>query len=146
MDETSGPFQRDDRGFAPWLAFWGQFLVLGVLAAAGAIFASRGGEPGDYGCGMALLVGAIALAFLRLKQHFDGAPYSWAEFLLVDDMKGLAVAIPLFTIVGLAGLFLAQAWQHGAPYVAGLGLFVASGVIVFLDMKRVFDRLDSGDR
>jgi hypothetical protein len=27
---------------------------------------------------------------------------------------------------------------------AGLGLFVASGVIIFLDIKHVFDNIDSG--
>jgi hypothetical protein len=28
-------------------------------------------------------------------------------------------------------------------HAAGVGLFVASGVIVFLDIKHVFDRMDS---
>jgi len=29
-------------------------------------------------------------------------------------------------------------------HAAGIGLFVVSGVIVFLDIKHVFDRIDSG--
>jgi hypothetical protein len=131
-----------DRSVAAWLGFWVQFGVLGVLAVIGAFFASEGGAPGDYGCGMALLVGALVLAFLRLKHHFDGRPLGWGDFLLVDSMRELAVVIPLFAIIALAGLFLAHAWRQGAPYDAGLCLFVASGAIIFLDIKRVFDRLD----
>jgi hypothetical protein len=145
MDDTIGTFgdADGDRGVADWLAFWVQFAGLGILAVIGAFFASDGGAPGDYGCGMALLVGAIVVAFLRLKHHFDGRPAGWGDFILVDDMWGLAVAAPLFTIIGLAGLFLAHAWQEGAAYDAGLGLFAASAIIVFLDIKRVYDRIDA---
>ena len=31
-------------------------------------------------------------------------------------------------------------------HAAGLGLFVVSGVMIFLDIKRVFDRMNSGAR
>ena len=40
-------------------------------------------------------------------------------------------------------LFIARAWESGAMHAAGLGLFVVSGVIIFLDIKRVFDRMNS---
>ena len=83
------------------------------------------------------------MACLRLKQQLDGSASGWSGFLLVDDMKNLALAVPLFTIVGLAGLFIAHAWEDGAMHAAGLALFIASGVIVFLNIKRVFDRMDS---
>jgi hypothetical protein len=59
-------------------------------------------------------------------------------------MWNLAVVIPLFTIIGLAGLFIAHAWENGALHAAGIALFIVSGVIIFLDIKRVFDRMDSG--
>jgi hypothetical protein len=59
-------------------------------------------------------------------------------------MKNLALAIPLFAVIGLVGLFVARAWESGAMHAAGLGLFVASGVIIFLDIKHVFDRMNSG--
>ena len=83
------------------------------------------------------------MACLRLRQHLDGDVSGWSAFLLVDDMKNLALAVPLFTIIGLAGLFIAHAWEEGAMHAAGLVLFVVSGVIVFLNIKRVYDRLDS---
>ena len=61
-------------------------------------------------------------------------------------MTNLAVAIPLFTVIGLAGLFVAAAWPYGSLHAAGLALFVVSGVIIFLDIKRVFDRANSRSR
>ena len=93
-----------------------------------------------------ILVAAIALAFLRLKHRLDGRPSGWGAFLFVDDMKNLALAIPLFAVIGLAGLFIAHAWENGAMHAAGVALFIASGVIIFLDLKHVFDRTDSDGR
>ena len=100
-------------------------------------------RPGDYQCGLLLSLGAVAMAFWRLKQRLDGGASGWRAFLLVDNMKNLALAVPLFTIIGLAGLFIAHAWEDGAMHAAGLALFVASGVIVFLDIKHVYDRMNS---
>jgi len=144
MAETSREPGSADRAFWSWLGLWLQFLVLGVLAVTGAGFASRRDRPGDYATGMLLTVAAVALAFQRLKSHLDGDDASWSNFLLVDDMKNLAVAIPLFTILGVAGLFVARARPFGSLHAAGLGLFVASAIIIFLDIKHVFDRLDRG--
>jgi hypothetical protein len=61
-------------------------------------------------------------------------------------MSNLAVVIPLFAVIGLAGLFIAHAWENGAMHAAGVALFIASGVIIFLDLKHVFDRMDSDGR
>ena len=142
MNETGARPDNAERAFWSWLGFWGQFLVLGVLAVIGAFVASANQRTGDYQCGLLLSIAAIALGFMRLKHQLDGGASGWANFLLVDDMKGLALVIPLFVIIGLAGLFLAHAWEAGAMHAAGVGLFGISGVIVFLDIKNVFDRLD----
>ena len=140
MDETS-PMPHDrGRGFWSWLGFWVQFLILGALAVIGAFFASEGAAPGDYACGMLLILGAVVLAFMRLRHALDGGNSGWGDFLLVADMKNLAFVIPLFVIIGLAGLFVAHAWERGSMHMAGLGLFIMSGLIVFLDIKHVFDR------
>jgi hypothetical protein len=133
-----------ESAFSSWLGFWIQFLILAVLAVIGAFVASENEWPGDYLCGLLLSLAAVALGFLRLKHRFDGGASGWGASLLVDDMKNLALAIPLFAVIGLAGLFIARAWDSGAMHDAGLGLFVASGVIVFLDIKHVFDRMNSG--
>src|ERR1700751_1300822 len=144
MDETGQTHGDGGQSFWSWLGFWSQFLILGVLAVIGAFVASADARPGDYQCGVLLGLGAIALAFLRLKHRLDGGPLGWGTFLLVDDMKHLAFVIPLFAIIGLAGLFIAHAWESGAMHAAGLGLFVVSGAFVFLNIKRVFDRMNSG--
>ena len=144
MDETGRIPDDAERAFWSWLGFWIQFLILAVLAVIGAFVASEDERPGDYLCGLLLSLGAIALAFLRLKHRLDGGASDWRTFLFVDDMKNLALAIPLFAVTALAGLFIARAWESGAMHDAGLGLFVASGAIIFLDIKNVFDRMNSG--
>jgi hypothetical protein len=144
MDQTGRIPDEAERAFWSWLGFWIQFLILAVLAVIGAFVASEDARPGDYLCGLLLSLAAVALAFLRLKHQFDGGSSGWGVFLLIDDMKNLALAIPLFAVIGLAGLFIARVWESGAMHDAGLGLFVASGAIVFLDIKHVFDRMNSG--
>jgi hypothetical protein len=144
MDETGRIPDDAERAFWSWLGFWVQFLILGFLAVIGAFVASEDARPGDYLCGLLLSLAAVALAFLRLKHRLDGGALDWRTFLFVDDMKNLALAIPLFVVTGLAGLFVARAWESGAMHDAGLGLFVASGVIIFLDIKHVFDCMNSG--
>ena len=143
MNETRPTPEDAERAFWSWLGFWVQFLVLAVLAVVGAFFAAADARPGDYQCGLLLSLGAVAMACLRLKQQLDGSTSGGSGFMLVDDMKNLALAVPLFTIVGLAGLFIAHAWDYGSMHTAGLALFVVSGVIVFLDIKHVYDRMDS---
>jgi hypothetical protein len=130
------------REYWSWIGFWVQFVVLGLLAVIGAFFASQGGGPGDYACGLTLSLTAIALAFLRLKQRFDGGPADWQSFLLVDDIANLTLAIAVFTALGLAGLFIAAGSKEGSLHMAGVALFLASGITVFLSLKHVFDNLD----
>jgi hypothetical protein len=125
-----------------WFGFWAELVVLGALAILGGYGASRGAAPGDYATGLILGVAAVALAFFRLKQRFDGAATDWPHFLLVDDMRNLALVIAVFIVLGLAGLFVAAAAEDGSLHVAGIALFATSGVIVFLSLKNVFDNLD----
>ncbi len=133
---------RESAELCAWIAFWGQLVVLAVLAALGAAFASEDSAPGDYACGLLLSLAAIALAFMRLKTRFDGAAADWGSFLLVDDMANLLAVIVAFTILGLGGLFIAAGFDHGGLHDAGVALFAASGLAVFLSMKHVFDALD----
>jgi hypothetical protein len=139
--ETRAALDTAEIAFWSWLGFWLQLLVLGVLTILGAFAASGADRPGDYACGMVLSLAAIALAFFCLKRRLDGSGSGWADFLLVGDMWNLALVIPLFTMIGLAGLFIAHAWEEGAMHSAGIALFIVSGAIIFLDMKHVFDRM-----
>ena len=125
-----------------WLGFWIQMIVLGLLAVLGAWFASADAGPGDNTSGLILFVCALGLALHRVKAHFDGGEEGWWQSLFVDTMGNLAIVIPLFVVIGLAGLFLAAARGSGSLHDAGIGLFCASGLVVFMSLKRVFDRLD----
>lgn len=146
MRERPRSQESAERVFWTWLGFWVQILVLAVLAAIGAFTASSAEHSGDYTCGMILSLGAIALAFLRLKHRLDGGSSGLTDILLVADMWNLALVVPLFTVIGLAGLFIAHAWETGAMHAAGLALFVVSGALIFLDLKHVFDRLEARGR
>jgi len=125
-----------------WTAFWAQLGVLAALAVLGAAFASADSAPGDYACGLLLSLAAIALAFMRVKDRFDGGAADRGSFLLVDDMASLVVVIVIFTLLGLAGLFVAAGFDHGGLHDSGVALFAASGLAVFLSMKHVFDTRD----
>lgn len=142
MQGTPTSPQPQEQGLGAWLGFWIQFVVLAGLAILGLRIASDG-AAGDYATGLLLTVGAILLAFLRLKAHFDGVGDDWTSFLFVDKPAHLVVVIPLFTVIALAGLFMG-AGAPGSLQGAGVALFVVSGLIIFLSLKRVFDRMDSG--
>lgn len=126
-------------GAGAWFLAWGEIVLLGFLALVGAFFASADASPGDYACGMTLVVTAVALAFLRLKSRLDGTSGGWAASLLVDDWANLTAVIVVFVILGLIGLFLAAGYEFGGLHNAGIALFVVSGAAVFLNLKHVFD-------
>ena len=140
MNTTHSP-QRPDEPLGPWFGFWAQFVVLAALAILGLIVGSDG-QPGDDVTGLMLTIGAVLLAFLRLKAWFDGTSGDWTSFLLVDKPAHLVVVIPLFTVIALVGLFVA-AGAPGTLQSAGVALFVVCGLVIFLSLKRVFDKLDS---
>jgi hypothetical protein len=122
----------------------GELVLLGFLAIVGAFFASANASPGDYACGMMLMLAAIALAFLRLKARLDGAATGWAGALLVNDWPNLTAVIVVYIVIALVGLFLAAGYEYGGLHNAGLALFVVSGAAIFLNLKHVFDIHDRG--
>jgi hypothetical protein len=142
MKQSDAESEQGDLGVCAWLGFWAQLVVLGFLAVLGAFFASANNAPGDYVCGLALSLGALALLFMRLKSRFDGGPADWASFLLVDDMPNLVAVIVVFVVLALAGLFVAARFDHGGLHDGGVALFIASGLAVFLSLKHFFDNLD----
>ena len=73
MNETGAAPGDSERAFLSWLGFWGQFLVLGLLAMIGAFFASADQRPGDYQCGM-LLSQAIEHLHDHGSEAIPGAP------------------------------------------------------------------------
>jgi small-conductance mechanosensitive channel len=146
MPPPGGTSEPDELGYGAWIAFWAQLIVLGALVVFGASFASADSEPGDYACGLILVFASLALAFLRIKQRFDGGPPDWSSFLLVDDMMSLLAVVAVFAILALAGLFVAAGFSVGGLHNAGIALFVTSGIGAFLSLKHVFDAVERGRR
>ena len=143
MDDATPSSNGTAESFGAWFGFWAQYVVLAALAILGLYVAGRGESPGDYATGLLLAVAAIVLAFLRIKAWFDGTSGDWTGFLLVEKPAHLVVVIPLFSVIGLAGL-AAAAGEPGSLHDAGIGLFIACTLVIFLSMKRVFDKLDAG--
>jgi hypothetical protein len=143
MDATRDASEVSELSVWPWLAFWAELAVLGLLAVLGAFFGSADAALGDYTCGLVLSLAAIALAFMRLKNRFDGGRAAdWGGFLLVDNMANLVAVIVVFTVLALAGLFVAARFDRGGLHASGVALFIVSGLAVFLSLKHVFDNLD----
>lgn len=142
MDHMDEGYAPAELGVGAWIRFWAELLVLALFAVLGASFASADRDPGDYACGLILALAAVALAFLRVRSRFDGAAADWGGSVLVDDIPNLTAATVIFTALGLAGLFIAAGIARGGLHDAGIALFLASGVAVFLSLKHVFDRLD----
>src|SRR5439155_24913269 len=113
MERSNSGHEPGDLGYGAWFAFWAPLLLLGLVAIIGAFFASADRSPGDYACGLLLSLAALALAFLRVKSRFDGGPADWAGFLLVDDITNMVAVIVVFTLLGLAGLFIAAGNPEG---------------------------------
>ncbi len=139
LPETSP--QNWGRDYWAWIGFWAQFAVLAALAILGLVIAGSD-APGDSTTGLLLAAAAVALAFMRLKLWFDGGATGWMTFLFVETPRGLVVVVPLFVVIALAGLFMG-AGADGSLQTAGIGLFIASGVLIFLSLKRVVDKLDA---
>ncbi|HEY1259799.1 MAG TPA: hypothetical protein VGF34_11165 [Stellaceae bacterium] len=144
-DERSAVSQETQQRPLPWFGFWLPLFVATALAVIGAFVAGRSHQPDDYACGFALFLGAVAFAFLWLKRRLDGGGARWEDFLLVSDMRNLAFVIPMFTVIGIFGLFLGAA-HEGSLHVAGVALFVVSGIFVFFEIKHVFDCREGGRR
>ena len=143
MDDFEASAQHWGRDYWTWVGFWAQFVVLAGLTILGLAIAGSG-APGDDAAGLLLAASAAALAFMRLKLWFDGGATGWMAFLFVETPQGLLVVIPLFVVIALAGLFIG-AGASGNLQAAGIGLFIASGAVIFLSLKRVFDNLDAHD-
>ncbi len=145
--QQSGGAEPDQMGYGGWIAFWVQLALLVFAVVLGAFFASECREPGDYAAGLILIVASLALAFLRIKARFDaGAPAAAFAALLVDDMANLVAVIVIFTLLGLAGLFVTAGFAQGGLHDSGIAMFLVSGLAVFLSLKHVFDNIDRHPR
>ena len=140
MSEPGRMTANREQVSGPWLGFWLPLFVAAALAIIGAYVAARSPQPDAYPCGLTLALAAIAFGFLWMRRRLDGGNTTWADFLLVGEMRNLALAIPVFTIIAFVGLFVAAEWREGVLHVAGIALLVLAVLVILLDIKHVFDR------
>lgn len=143
MDQPIRFSGTEAQEFRAWFGFWVQLAILVLLAVLGLYFASQGGEPGDYAVGLILAAAAAVLAVLRIRKQLEGGPGGWGAMLLVEDQASLFAAIVLFSVLGLAGLVVAGRHDTVSVQDGGLALFCVCAVLVFLSMKRFFDRQET---
>src|SRR5476651_2191659 len=105
--ETAGSGELRETSLCAWFGFWAQFVALAFAAVLGMVFAGGDAAPGDQTCGVVLVLGAVALMFMRLKNWFDYGSTGWSRFLLVDDMPNLIAMVVIFVILGVVGMNVA---------------------------------------
>lgn len=132
------PLKEVGTWIAPWLA--------GVLLAGAALFgfltASAARGPDTYGAGM--ITGILALAALAwlVKHSFDQGAEDWPFKILVDRPESLFLLVAILMAIGIGGLFLA-ANARGAAVTIGYALFVVCLLLIALNLKHYYDRIDS---
>jgi len=124
---------------APWLghAFLAASAVLGLFTASAAA------DGATYAAGLATFALAGAIVAVRVKRQFDGREVGFLLAVSVASSDALLVAVALLTVLGLAGVILA-ATVGGAVYDIGIALFGICLALIFIEIKRYFDRLDAG--
>lgn len=127
------------RLIAPWLGhvFLAAAAVLGLFTASGAA------DSGTYAVGLATFALAIVLIVVRMNRQLDGRETGFLLPVTVSSTDTLLVTIALLAILGLAGAVLA-ATVGGSVYAVGMALFFICAALIFLEMKRYFDRRDHG--
>lgn len=134
-----------DREFLSWLRFWVRLAILAVLMIGGAFYASQSDQPGAPRSGLILAIVAFILILALVKRRLDGASGDLASMLLVNDINGLSVVVPLLGAIAIGGVILAADDPVGPLYIFGLGLFGASVLAILWQIKHVFDRSDRGE-
>ncbi|HUK61277.1 MAG TPA: hypothetical protein VLV50_18750 [Stellaceae bacterium] len=123
----------------PWLGY----LVLGAAGIFGLFTASASADAATYDAGLIAFAIAVVLIAVRMKRQFDGTE---AGFLLPISPAGadtLFVTVAILAVLGLVGAVLAAA-VGGMLYGIGLALFIVCAALIFIEVKRYFDRLDRG--
>jgi hypothetical protein len=139
---TSGGGDLHETSLCTWFGFWAQFVLLAFACVIGLMFAGGNAAPGDQTCGVVLVLAAVALMFMRLKNWFDYGNTGWSRFFLVDDMPNLIAVTGIFVVLGIVGMNIAAQVDHGGLHNGAVALIVASGFGIFLSIKNVFDNIE----
>jgi hypothetical protein len=127
------------RLLAPWLGY----AFLGASAVLGLFTASAAEDGASYAAGLATFALAAIIIAVRMKRQFDGSEVGFLLAVSVGGSDALLVAIALQAVLGLIGFILA-ATVGGAVYTIGIALFIICMALIFIEIKRYFDRQDRG--
>lgn len=119
------------------------YVFLAAAAILGLFTASGATDSGTYYSGLATFALAVIIAAVRMKLQLDGRETGFLLPVTAASSDALVVTIALLAVLGLFGVVLAAS-VGGDVYSIGLALFVISAALIFLEMKRYFDRADAG--
>ncbi|MGH7000847.1 MAG: hypothetical protein ACREEA_05015 [Stellaceae bacterium] len=126
-----------------WIAPWLLGVLLGCASLLGFLTASGARAPDTYAAGLFTAgLALVALIWLVKQACVHPAP-GWPFDILVERPESLLLLIALLSAIGVGGLFLA-AGARGAAESAGYALFVVCLVFIGWNLKRHYDRIDSG--
>ncbi len=121
----------------PWLGY----VALAAAGIFGLFTASAGPDGATYDTGLATFAIAVAVIAIRAKRQLDGAEIGFLLPISPAGADTLCVTVALLAVLGLVGGALAAS-VGGALYGTGLALFLVCAAIIFIEIKRYFDRLD----
>jgi len=125
------------RLIGPWLGY----VFLAFVAVLGLFTASGASDNATYVVGMLTFAIAVAVIAIRAKRQLDGAEIGFLLPISVAGPDTLLVTIAILGVLGLVGGALA-ATVGGTLYGIGLALFVVCAALIFIEIKRYFDRID----
>jgi len=125
------------RLIGPWLGY----VFLAFAALLGLFTASGAADRATYVAGMLTFAIAVAVIAMRAKRQLDGAEVGFLLPISPSDADTLVVTIAILGVLGLAGGALA-ATVGSALYGIGLALFLVCALLIFIEIKRYFDRID----
>lgn len=140
--EAAGPPLRW-REIYPWLAPWFCGACLTAVALYGLVSAGSGSGAGMTAAGLTTFGVAVIALFLGLKNYWDGATVGLCTPMLVDSEFSLVAVVILMAALAVAGLLLAADAVDGVWRYIGYALFVASALVIAVNLKHYFDARDA---
>lgn len=123
---------------APWLGY----LFLAAAALLGLFTASGAPDDATYAAGLGTSIVAVIIIVTRMSRQLDGRDIGFLLPVTVTSSDLLFASIAVLAVLGLVGVILA-ATVGGALYGIGLALFAIAAALVFIEIKRYFDRRDA---
>jgi hypothetical protein len=124
---------------APWLGY----VFLGAAGVLGLFTASGAPDDATYDVGLSTFIVAVVIIAVHMKRQLDGREVGFLLPVAAASGDVLVVTIAILGVLALAGAALA-ATLGGTLYGIGLAFFIVCWALIFIEIKRYFDRLERG--